>query len=82
LHTKNVKQKYRIWYDFIHAQKQNPREATEDIQFLSQKSRVDLDTGVLCREVKLPSHKVKRSPPPTADFKNEWSYTSNPPICL
>ena len=28
--VKNVKQKYRIWYDFTHAQKQNPKEATED----------------------------------------------------
>jgi hypothetical protein len=27
--VKNVK-KYRIWYDFTHSQKQNPKEATED----------------------------------------------------
>jgi len=27
--VKNVKQKYRIWYDFTHPQKQNPKEATK-----------------------------------------------------
>jgi hypothetical protein len=28
--VKNVNQKYREWYDFTHAQKQNSKKATED----------------------------------------------------
>jgi hypothetical protein len=31
---------------------------------------------------KLLGHEVNHSPPSTAEVKNEWSYTSTPPICL
>ena len=27
-------------------------------------------------------HTIKKAPPPSADFKNEWSYASAPPTCL
>ena len=27
-------------------------------------------------------HKVHHSPPSSAEDKNEWSYTSTPPVCL
>ena len=34
------------------------------------------------RKVKQPGRDVDHSPPPSAAIKNEWSYTSAPPICL
>jgi hypothetical protein len=32
--------------------------------------------------VKRPGREVNHSPPSSAEVKNEWSYTSTPPICL
>jgi len=34
------------------------------------------------KEVKQPGCEVDHSPPSSAEVKNEWSCTSNPPICL
>ena len=33
-------------------------------------------------EVKLPVDEAGHSPPPSAKFKNEWSYDTTPPVCL
>ena len=33
-------------------------------------------------KVKLPVHEAGHSPPPSAEVKNEWSYTSAPLICF
>jgi len=35
-----------------------------------------------CPGVKRPGRKVDYLPPPSVEMKNEWSYTSTPPICL
>jgi len=32
--------------------------------------------------VKRPDREIKHSPPPSVEVKNEWSYTSAPPVCL
>ena len=29
-----------------------------------------------------PGHETEHSPPPTVEVKNEWNYTSTPPVCL
>ena len=39
-------------------------------------------TGGSFPGVKRPGHEVGHSPPPSAEAKNEWSWTSNAPICL
>jgi hypothetical protein len=43
-----------------------------------------LFTGYRCYfpGIKRPGLDVDRSPPSNAEVKNEWSYTSTPPICL
>jgi len=38
--------------------------------------------GVLSPGVKLPGREAKPSPPSSADIKNEWTYTSTPPVRL
>jgi hypothetical protein len=38
--------------------------------------------GALSLGVKWPGHEADHSPSPSAKVKNEWSYTSTPPICL
>jgi hypothetical protein len=35
----------------------------------------------MCTEVKRPGHEANHSPPPNAEVKNAWNYTSTPP-CL
>jgi hypothetical protein len=39
-------------------------------------------TGALSVGVKWPGHEADHSPPPSAEVKNAWSYTSTPPVCL
>jgi hypothetical protein len=39
-------------------------------------------TGVRSQEVNGPICGFYHSPPSNAEFKNEWSYTSTPAICL
>jgi hypothetical protein len=39
-------------------------------------------SGALSLEVKQPVHEADHSPPPVAEFKNAWSYTSTHPIRL
>jgi len=41
-----------------------------------------LGTGVLSWEQRGWGVKVNHSPPSSTEVKNEWSYTSTPPICL
>jgi hypothetical protein len=38
--------------------------------------------GVLLRGLKRLGREVDHSPQSCAEFKNEWSYTSAPPLCL
>ena len=38
--------------------------------------------GAISPGVKRPGRDVNHLPPSTAEVKNEWSYTSAPPICL
>ena len=33
--------------------------------------------GILCKDVKRPDREADKSPPSSAEFKNEWSYTSS-----
>jgi hypothetical protein len=44
--------------------------------------RIQLVPGVLSPEVKRLGHEAEHSPPSITDVKNEWSYTSTPPIRL
>ena len=39
-----------------------------------------VDNGIFPLLVKLLQHEADYSPPPSAEIKNEWSYTSTPPI--
>jgi hypothetical protein len=32
--------------------------------------------------IKRPERDVNHSPPSRAEFRNDWSYTATPPICL
>ena len=43
-----------------------------------------LDSGYGCSvlEIKRPGSDVDTSPPSSAEVKNEWIYTSSPPVCL
>jgi hypothetical protein len=38
--------------------------------------------GALSLGIKQPGHEADHSPPPSAEVKNVWSYTSTPPIRL
>jgi hypothetical protein len=46
-----------------------------------QPTSYSVRTGVFL-VVKRPDREVNYSPPPRAEDKNEWTYTSTPPICL
>jgi hypothetical protein len=39
-------------------------------------------SGAVSPGVKRPRREVNNSPPSNAEDRNEWSYTSDPPICL
>jgi hypothetical protein len=41
-----------------------------------------MDTGILFRGIQRPGREADHSPPSSAEVRNEWSYTSNPPIYL
>jgi hypothetical protein len=41
-----------------------------------------MGTRALSLEVKRPGHEAHHSPPSSVEVKNEWSYTSTPPIRL
>ena len=55
--------------------------------FISKTLRLDLwalpaSTGVIASGVKRPQREVNHLYPRHAKVRNEWSYTSSPPICL
>ena len=68
------------WFESRHRLEMSPPKLPDLIW--DHLASYSMGTEVLCRGIKRPGPEVNSSPPSSAAVKNDWSYTSIPPIRL